>query len=108
MVEIIWTEPALEDLDALDDYIAMDKPEAASNLVRRVFSRVGVLADQPELGSVIPELRPDLRHRQLVVPPCRIFYRHNGTTHKLYLLGVMRGEKLFQKRLLRRRDQTTR
>ena len=29
MVELIWSEPALQDLDAIADYIALDKPEAA-------------------------------------------------------------------------------
>jgi plasmid stabilization system protein ParE len=28
MAEIIWTEPALSDLDTIADYIALDKPEA--------------------------------------------------------------------------------
>jgi hypothetical protein len=27
MAQIIWTEPALSDLDAIADYIALDKPE---------------------------------------------------------------------------------
>jgi hypothetical protein len=33
MVEVIWTEPALQDLDAIADYIAIDKPEAGTQLV---------------------------------------------------------------------------
>ena len=37
MVEIVWTEPALRDLDAIAGYIALDDPEAAKQLVRRVF-----------------------------------------------------------------------
>lgn len=35
--EIIWTEPALMDLDAIADYIALEDPLAASKLVKRVF-----------------------------------------------------------------------
>lgn len=35
MAELIWTEPALQDLDAIADYIALDKPEAARQLVKR-------------------------------------------------------------------------
>ena len=37
MAEIVWTEPALSDLDAIADYIALDNPRA---LVRRVFLHV--------------------------------------------------------------------
>jgi len=107
MAEVIWTEPAPEDLNALAEYIALDKPEPASDLVRRVFAHVELLGTQPELGPVLPELRPNSRYRQIVEPPCRIFYRHDKKAGKLYILGVMRGEKLFQKRLIGRRDKST-
>ena len=56
---------------------------------------------------MIPELRPNSRYRQIVESPCRIFYRHDEKAVKLYILGVMRGEKLFQKRLIQRRDRST-
>lgn len=105
MVEIIWTDPGLEDLNALAEYVALDKPEAASNLVQRVFAHVEILGAHPNIGRVIPELRPSSRYRQIVEPPCRIFYRHDRRARKVYVLGVMRGEKLFQKRLIRTRDK---
>ena len=41
MARIIWTEPALQDLDEIADYISLDKPNAARRLVQRVFERVG-------------------------------------------------------------------
>jgi hypothetical protein len=41
MAEIIWTESALSDLDAIADYIALDKPEAAHSLVRKVDEGTG-------------------------------------------------------------------
>jgi plasmid stabilization system protein ParE len=39
MVEGVWTEPALSDLDAVADYIALENPDAARALVQRVFYR---------------------------------------------------------------------
>jgi plasmid stabilization system protein ParE len=36
MAKVIWTEPALSDPDAIADYIALDKPSAARELVQRV------------------------------------------------------------------------
>ena len=104
MAEIIWAEPALDDLKATAEYIALDKPEAASRLVFRIFSRAGRLAAQPELGPRIPELGRKSRYRQLVESPCRVFYRYDKRAGKIYILGVMRGEKLFQARLLRERE----
>jgi toxin ParE1/3/4 len=44
MAEVIWTEPALDDLDAIVARIALDKPGAAKQLAQRVFVRVEQLA----------------------------------------------------------------
>ena len=37
MAKLIWTEPALADLDAIADYIALDDERAAKRLVAKVF-----------------------------------------------------------------------
>jgi plasmid stabilization system protein ParE len=43
MAQLNWTEPALSDLDAIADYIALDKPGAAKAFVQRVFSHIAQL-----------------------------------------------------------------
>jgi toxin ParE1/3/4 len=106
MASLIWTEPALQDLDAIADYIALDKPRAARDLVQRVFQHVEQLTTQPESGSVPRELKRS-RYRQIIrppgsgEPPCRIFYRYDGK--RVYILYVMRGEMRFRKSQLVRR-----
>ncbi len=94
MAEIVWTEPALSDLDAIADYIALENPVAASELVKRIFSHVEQLADHPESGSRPQELKRS-RYRQIVETPCRVFYRYDG--HKVFVLHVMRFERLLRK-----------
>jgi toxin ParE1/3/4 len=103
MVQVIWTEPALHELDAIADYIALDKPEAARRLVQRVFERVGLLVTHPEIGPRVPELLPDTRYRHVVERPCRIFYRHDRRGKRLFILAVMRGERQFDPSLLSQR-----
>ncbi|GGA10975.1 type II toxin-antitoxin system RelE/ParE family toxin [Dyella caseinilytica] len=90
MAEIIWTEPALSELDEIADYIALDNPQAARDLVHRVFQHVEQLAEHPESGSRPSELKKS-RYRQIVEPPCRIFYRFDGKA--LIILYVMRSER---------------
>ncbi len=90
MVELIWTEPALQNLDGIADYIALDKPEAAKKLVARVFEKVDALKRLPKLGTHPVELR-GMAYRQLVVSPCRVFYRIEEK--KIFILHVMRGEQ---------------
>ena len=72
MAEVIWTEPALQELDAIAEYIALDKPVAASQLIQEVFDKIGRLENFPKSGRIPPEL-PDSVYREVVVTPCRIF-----------------------------------
>lgn len=101
MARIIWTEPALQDFDAIADYISLDKPAAASRFVQRVFERIEQLASQPKSGSVPAELE-GTPYRQLVIPPVRIFYRTQNEV--VYIVYVMRGERFFRHDDLIERD----
>ena len=93
MAEIVWTEPALGDLDAIADYIALENPPAAAALVQSVLAHIEQLAAHPDSGSRPPELMRS-RYRQIVEPPCRIFYRHEG--RKVFILHVMRTARLLR------------
>jgi toxin ParE1/3/4 len=93
MAQIVWTEPALNYLDAIADYIALENPAAAAELVRRVFAHVEQLEAHPESGSKPPELGRS-RYRQIVEPPCRVFYRFDG--ERVFVLYVMRAEQLLR------------
>src|SRR5580704_7627182 len=53
-------------------------------------------------GSKPRELRGG-RYRQIIEPPCRIFYRREGET--VYVLYVMRGERKLRPRALGTRSK---
>lgn len=90
MAEIIWTQPALTDLNAIAEYIALQNLTAAKELVQKVFAKVERLEAFPESGRIPPELE-HLNYREVVVSPCRVFYRFDG--EKVYILFVMRMEQ---------------
>ena len=48
---------------------------------------------RPKSGSVPQELRGS-RYRQIVEPPCRVFYRFDGK--RVWILRVMRSERLLR------------
>ena len=102
MAEIVWTEPALSDLDAIADYIALENPAAASQLMQRVFHHVEQLEKFPESGSKPAELKKS-RYRQIVEPSCRVFYRYDG--ERVFVLYVMRSERLLRKGRLAGRER---
>lgn len=103
MAEIIWSEPALADLDAIADFIALENPPAAAELVQRIFQHVEQLQAHPESGSKPPELKQS-RYRQIVEPPCRVFYRYDGKA--VFVLHVMRSERVLRKSDLTAREKT--
>jgi toxin ParE1/3/4 len=102
MVKIVWTDSALDDLDEIAEYIALDKISAAKKLVQNVFSKVDLLADQPELGRTPPELT-GRNYRELIVGPCRIFYR--VLSKEVAILYVMRSERILKRFILEERGK---
>lgn len=60
-------------------------------LVKKVFEKIERLARFPKSGRRVPEL-PDTPYREVVVRPCRVFYRLKGKA--VLIVHVMRGERL--------------
>jgi len=101
MARIIWTEPALADLDQIADYIALDIFSAAQQLAKRVFSDVERFEQFPESGRIPVELTDSL-YREVVVTPCRVFYRHDKC--EVFILHVMRSERELRKYIIDERS----
>jgi len=99
MAQVTWTEPAVADLEAIADYIALENPDAARVLVQRIVAHVRQLADHPESGSRPGELGSRSRYRQIVEPPCRVFYRFDGK--HVFVVHVMRTERLLRRSALK-------
>jgi toxin ParE1/3/4 len=74
MAEIIWTNPALDDLNDIAEYIALSHIASAKKLVKKVFEKIERLEVFPESGKKPIELK-NLNYREIVVNPCRIFYK---------------------------------
>jgi toxin ParE1/3/4 len=103
MAQIVWTEPALIDLDEIAEYIALDKPSAAKKFVKYVFTNVKRLKQFPKSGKCPPELQ-NTDYREIIVGPCRIFYRFSND--KIYILYLMRGERELKLYILADREKS--
>ena len=101
MAKIIWTEPALIDLNKIAEYIALDNPTAANDLVKKIFKKVERLEDFPNSGRNPAELKKS-RYKEIIVNPCRVFYRIDGDN--IYIVYVMRSERKLRQFLLNERE----
>jgi plasmid stabilization system protein ParE len=102
MAQIVWAEPALQDLDAIADFIALDDPEAAKRLVRKAFETVDRLIKFPASGTRPKELN-GTPYRRLVVKPLLLYYRIDGS--KIHVVHVVRGERRFDLGRIKRHDK---
>lgn len=100
MAEVIWTEPALSDLNDIAEYIALENVVAAKQLVQSIFLKVERLEMFPESGRIPPELE-HLSYREVVATPCRIFYKQEE--NQVFILYVMREERDLRKFLLNKK-----
>lgn len=97
MAEIIWTEPALNNLDDIASYIALNNIDAAKQLVQTIFEKVDRLEQHPKSGKTPKELA-NLGLREIIVKPCRIFYKQIDS--KIFILHIFRQEQQLKKYLL--------
>jgi plasmid stabilization system protein ParE len=61
-VKIYWSPLALERLEQIFDYLAVDNKTAARKIVNKIFSRIESLLVNPQRGRNLPEInRKDIR-----------------------------------------------
>jgi len=70
--KVVWTEPAICDLEKLDRYLRRRNPKAADRVGEALLKRAALLARFPELG---PVWEVDPKWRVVVVRPYKMFYR---------------------------------
>ena len=89
MVRLYWTDEAKYWLKNIYDYIALDNPKAAKNVVYKIREKALILKRFPEIGGIYPDLdRKDIRV---------IYYTHYRIAYiiidsqRIDILGVFHG-----------------
>ncbi len=84
MVEIIWTELAIEDLESIHPIFQKDSKVYADRQVDKIIDRVDQIGNIPKSGSVVPEFNSELI-RDLIEGNYRIIYKINSLN-----IGIVR------------------
>ncbi len=72
-VRLLWSGPALADLDTIRLSVSRDKPSAAKKLAASIRHGVNRLRKYPRLGRPMPEF-PSSELREVIVSPYRVVY----------------------------------
>jgi len=73
MVEIKWTDFAIENLNAIGDYIEKDSFRYAEIVVNSLFNATDILEQNPLAGRIVPEFN-NRNIRELIWGNYRIVY----------------------------------
>ena len=88
---VSWSPTALDDVDAIAEYISRDSPAYARAVVVKIRDTARKLMDFPSAGRVVPELG-DETIRERFVYSYRLIYRiRNGD---VLIVAVVHGRRL--------------
>lgn len=92
MTTVRWSPEAIEDLEAIEQYIGRDAPPYARIVVQRIIAAVDRLTSFPTMGRVVPEVgRQEIR--ELIVGAFRVVYRYRSEA--VEIVTVFRATRLF-------------
>jgi toxin ParE1/3/4 len=86
MVQLIWAPSALDDIDAIAEYISRDSKDRAALFVTRLIESTDRLKEFPLSGRVILEIG-DTSCREIVYRSYHILYRIVG--NKIWITSVV-------------------
>lgn len=90
-MRIAWSPVAVERASEVVDYIAQDKPSAADNWIRTIFSNVEQLRSNPEIGLIVPEIN-ERQIRELIYGNYRIIYHVEAK--QISILTIRHGKQI--------------
>ena len=90
MGKVIWAPSALDDIDAIAEYIARDSVYRASLFVSRIIEAADRLQEFPMSGRVIPEI-DEQSCREILYGSYRLMYRVEGSD--VWITGVVHGAR---------------
>lgn len=87
--QVVWAVAAKNDLQQIIEYIAIDSPGNASQILKKIKQKTADLYAMPDRGRILPELKGQGIHtyRELIIAPWRIIYRISDTT--VFVLSVI-------------------
>lgn len=89
-MKIEWTQPAVQDLESIRDYISRDSEYYAARFIEKIIEAVEKLEKFPMLGRPVPEIE-DENIREIFLHSYRIIYRRE--TNRLLVLTILHGAR---------------
>lgn len=94
--KVDWSPEAIEDLEAISEYISRDSEFYAKAVVARIITISRNLEEHPSIGRVCPEAK-NPKIRECLIYSYRLIYRLES--ERVLILTVFHGRRLLKKTL---------
>ncbi len=94
-MKLRWSERSINDLIAIQKYIAQDNPQTAKKWVAKLRQRTRRAAETALAGRIVPEFnQKDIR--EIFLGNYRIVYRVDNDNNGILVLTVFEGHRLLK------------
>ncbi|MDR3417577.1 MAG: type II toxin-antitoxin system RelE/ParE family toxin [Nevskia sp.] len=90
---VVWSQQALDDIDAIAEFISRDSPYHARRVVDEIFDMAVSIAEQPKIGRIVPELG-EQGVRERFIYSYRVIYGVSDT--QIEIVAVIHGRRLLE------------
>ena len=90
---VVWSRRALQDVEAIAEYIVRDSAAYAAIVVRTIVNQTNILSRFPHSGRKVPEFDDD-DIRELLAYTYRIIYRVQD--EEVIISAVIHGKRILQ------------
>lgn len=91
-MKIVWTEPAILDLESIHTFIARDEEVYANAVLLEIINAVDQLIEFPKSGRKVPE-QDNENIRELIVGNYRVIY--NMGFHDIKIITILHCARRF-------------
>jgi len=92
MATLIWTEPAVADLEEIGQFISKDNPPAAEKVGSKIIREAENVAAFPRLGRIVPEFgNPQIR--EIISQSYRVIYKFDEEGDLVAILRIWHGAR---------------
>ena len=92
-LKVRWSPEAVEDLEAIAEYIARDSQYYARAVVTKILSVARSICKFPNLGRIVPEIG-EVHIRERLVYSYRLVYRIESG--RILIIAIIHGNRLLE------------
>ena len=95
MVQIDWSDEAIEDLENILSYLSKTSSQYAQAFFERIHEALEYIKEFPQIGRKVPESKNPL-DRELIVQKYRLIYKFLKEDNRIIIMTIIHGSRLLK------------